>query len=250
MIICIDQKAEEPLYLQIRNQVIAAIARGELVPGAALPSVRALASDLGINLHTVNKAYAVLRDEGYVLMRGRSGAYIADPCEDDRADRARIELAKMEDGLFELALAHRARGGSWGEFLECAQAQAARAYGVGERPDADPGPGRVRREPRRRRSGESRHVHEARDGRGRCALMPGYDPRRHDAAVGDAARPHGRHPHGAHALPHAPRRGVCRHGAHGRADRPVRAWLSSGAMRPSSAAAHGRCSPLPALCFP
>ena len=131
MIICIDQKAEEPLYLQIRNQVIAAIARGELVPGAALPSVRALASDLGINLHTVNKAYAVLRDEGYVLMRGRSGAYIADPCEDDRADRARIELA----------LAHRARGGSWGEFLECAQAQAARAYGVGERPDADPVPG-------------------------------------------------------------------------------------------------------------
>ena len=136
MIICIDQKAEEPLYLQIRNQVIAAIARGELVPGAALPSVRALASDLGINLHTVNKAYAVLRDEGYVLMRGRSGAYIADPCEDDRADRARMELAKMEDGLFELALAHRARGGSWGEFLECAQRQAARAYGAGAGADA------------------------------------------------------------------------------------------------------------------
>ena len=121
MVIRIDQKSEEPLYLQIRSQIIAAIATGELVPGTALPSVRALASDLGINLHTVNKAYAVLRDEGYVLMRGRSGAYIADPCEDDRADRAQIELAKMEDGLFELALAHRARGGTWGEFLECAQ---------------------------------------------------------------------------------------------------------------------------------
>lgn len=101
MVIRIDQKSEEPLYLQIRSQIIAAIATGELVPGTALPSVRALASDLGINLHTVNKAYAVLRDEGYVLMRGRSGAYIADPCEDDRADRAQIELAKMEDGLFE-----------------------------------------------------------------------------------------------------------------------------------------------------
>ncbi|MRX81977.1 GntR family transcriptional regulator [Eggerthella guodeyinii] len=135
MIIRIDQKSEEPLYLQLRGQIIAAIATGELEPGAALPSVRALASDLGINLHTVNKAYAVLRDEGYVLMRGRSGAYIADPCEDDRADRAQIELAKMEDGLFELALAHRARGGSWGEFLECAQRQAARAYGAGERSD-------------------------------------------------------------------------------------------------------------------
>ena len=126
MVIRIDQKSEEPLYLQIRSQIIAAIATGELVPGTALPSVRALASDLGINLHTVNKAYAVLRDEGYVLMRGRSGAYIADPCEDDRADRAQIELA----------LAHRARGGTWGEFLECAQRQAARAYGAGERSDA------------------------------------------------------------------------------------------------------------------
>ena len=133
MIIRIDQKSDEPLYLQIRSQIIAAIARGELVPGQALPSVRNLASDLGINLHTVNKAYAVLRDEGYVLMRGRSGAYIADPCEDDRADRAQAELAKMEDELFQLALAHRARGGSWGAFLECAQAQAARAYGAGER---------------------------------------------------------------------------------------------------------------------
>ena len=137
MIVRIDQKSEEPLYLQIRSQIIAAIARGELVPGTALPSVRSLASDLGINLHTVNKAYAVLRDEGYVLMRGRSGAYIADPCEEDRADRAQIELAKMEDELFELALAHRARGGSRGEFLECASAKAALAYAALERADAD-----------------------------------------------------------------------------------------------------------------
>lgn len=150
MIVRIDQKSEEPLYLQVRNQIIAAIATGELEPGAALPSVRALASDLGINLHTVNKAYAVLRDEGYVLMRGRSGAYIADPCEDDRSDRAQIELAKMEDGLFELALAHRARGGNWGEFLECAQAQAARAYGAGERPQE-----RAAREERKREGAEA-----------------------------------------------------------------------------------------------
>lgn len=136
MLIAVDAAATEPLYLQIRNQIVAGIATGQLEPGQSLPSVRSLASDLGINLHTVNKAYAVLRDEGYVLMRGRSGAYIADPCEDDRADRAQIELAKMEDGLFELALAHRARGGTWGEFLECAQRQAARAYGAGERSDA------------------------------------------------------------------------------------------------------------------
>ncbi|MEG0990501.1 GntR family transcriptional regulator [Gordonibacter sp.] len=140
MIIRIDQKAEEPLYLQIRSQIIAAIATGEVEPGQALPSVRSLAADLGINLHTVNKAYAVLRDEGYVLMRGRSGASIADPCEEDRANRTQAELDKMEDELFALALGHRARGGSWGEFLECSQRQAARAYGAGERCDADGAP--------------------------------------------------------------------------------------------------------------
>lgn len=131
MIIRIDHALEEPLYLQIRAQIIAGIATGELAAGQPLPSVRALASDLGINLHTVNKAYAVLRDEGYVIMRGRSGAFIADANEGMQADKQQAELGKMEQELFELALAHRARGGSWGSFLECASAQAARAYGVG-----------------------------------------------------------------------------------------------------------------------
>ena len=124
--LAVDGALEEPLYLQIRNQIVAGIATGELEPGQALPSVRSLASDLGINLHTVNKAYAVLRDEGYVRMRGRAGAVIADPAAADRADADERAQVKMEDELFKLALAHRARGA----FLEAAAAQAARAYGV------------------------------------------------------------------------------------------------------------------------
>ncbi len=127
--LAVDEALEEPLYLQIRNQIVAGIATGELEPGQALPSVRSLASDLGINLHTVNKAYAVLRDEGYVRMRGRAGAVIADPAAADRADADERAQVKMEDELFKLALAHRARGGARGAFLEAA-AQAARAYGV------------------------------------------------------------------------------------------------------------------------
>ncbi len=59
MVISIDHSSAEPLYLQLRAQVIEAIARGELQPGQALPSVRALAADLGINLHTVNKSCAM-----------------------------------------------------------------------------------------------------------------------------------------------------------------------------------------------
>ena len=65
MVITVDKLSDAPLYLQLRDSVIAGIAAGELRPGDALPSVRSLAENLGINLHTVNKAYATLRDEGY-----------------------------------------------------------------------------------------------------------------------------------------------------------------------------------------
>ena len=79
MIVRIDQSLGVPIYQQVRDQVVAAIAAGELVEGDALPSVRALAVDLGINLHTVNKAYALLRDDGYLVVRGRAGAFVAQP---------------------------------------------------------------------------------------------------------------------------------------------------------------------------
>ena len=128
MIIRIDQKAEEPLYLQIRSQIIAAIARGELVPGAALPSVRSLASDLGINLHTVNKAYAVLRDEGYLLMRGRAGAVVADFKQLASPEKKAASAEKLGASLYQLALEHCAQGGTEEEFLKEAQAQADRVF--------------------------------------------------------------------------------------------------------------------------
>ena len=72
MFVRIDQALDVPLYQQLRNEIVRGIAQEELAPGDALPSVRNLASDLGINLHTVNKAYALLRDEGYVEMKWRS----------------------------------------------------------------------------------------------------------------------------------------------------------------------------------
>lgn len=129
MIVRIDQKSNEPLYLQLRSQIIAAIARGDLVPGDALPSVRSLASDLGINLHTVNKAYAVLRDEGYVAMRGRSGAYVADPA-DCKAECAEAGLARMDEAVCALALEFRALGGSKEAFMARVSVQVDRAYGM------------------------------------------------------------------------------------------------------------------------
>lgn len=77
MIIQIDFNSDEALYMQLRNQIILGIATCKLREGDILPSVRQLAEDIGINMHTVNKAYSVLRQEGLVKVDRRRGAVIA-----------------------------------------------------------------------------------------------------------------------------------------------------------------------------
>ena len=77
MIINRDFNSEEALYLQLRNQIILGIATSKYQEGDALPSVRALAEEIGINMHTVNKAYTVLKEEGFVRVDRRRGAVIA-----------------------------------------------------------------------------------------------------------------------------------------------------------------------------
>ena len=77
MVIEIDFSSEEALYLQLRNQIILGIASARFQEGDALPSVRQLADDIGINMHTVNKAYTVLKQEGFLKVDRRKGAVIA-----------------------------------------------------------------------------------------------------------------------------------------------------------------------------
>lgn len=72
----IDFNSEEAIYMQLRNQIILGIATSRLRDGDALPSVRQLAELIGINMHTVNKAYSVLRQEGIVSIDRRRGAVI------------------------------------------------------------------------------------------------------------------------------------------------------------------------------
>ena len=117
MVITVDKLSDTPLYLQLRDSVIAGIATGELRPGDALPSVRSLAEDLGINLHTVNKAYATLRDEGYVIMLGRRGAYVADATADPAAG---MDEAALATALAKLATEFKASGGTRAAFLAAA----------------------------------------------------------------------------------------------------------------------------------
>lgn len=89
----IDFNSEEAIYIQLRNQIILGIATSMIREGDTLPSVRQLADTIGINMHTVNKAYSVLRQEGIVTIDRRRGAVIA-------IDMDRLHaLQEMRDGL-------------------------------------------------------------------------------------------------------------------------------------------------------
>ena len=72
----IDFNSDEAIYMQLRNQIILGIATAKIQEGDALPSVRQLAGMIGINMHTVNKAYSVLRQEGILSIDRRRGAVI------------------------------------------------------------------------------------------------------------------------------------------------------------------------------
>ena len=77
MVIEIDFNSDEAIYVQLMNQIIMGIATSRLQEGEPLPSVRQRADTIGINMHTVNKAYSLLRQEGFVTIDRRRGAIIA-----------------------------------------------------------------------------------------------------------------------------------------------------------------------------
>ena len=76
MVLTIDFNSDEAINIQLRNQIIRGIAMERIHEGDSLPSVRQLADNIGINMHTVNKAYSVLRQEGFVKLDRRKGAVI------------------------------------------------------------------------------------------------------------------------------------------------------------------------------
>jgi DNA-binding transcriptional regulator YhcF (GntR family) len=83
MILNIDLASEVPIYQQLRDQIVEAIADGVLAEGSSLPATRTLAADFGINFHTVNKAYGLLRQQGLIQLNRKTGAVVtttvADP---------------------------------------------------------------------------------------------------------------------------------------------------------------------------
>ena len=76
MVIKIDDYSDVPIYMQIRNQIVMGISGGELKPGEQLPTVRALAMEIGINTMTVSKTYQILKNEGYITTDRKNGARV------------------------------------------------------------------------------------------------------------------------------------------------------------------------------
>jgi len=92
MLIEIDFNSDEAIYVQLQNQIIMGIAMNLIREGDSLPSVRQLADTVGINMHTVNKAYAILKQEGFIQLDRRRGAVIA--IDMDKA-RALLEMREQ-----------------------------------------------------------------------------------------------------------------------------------------------------------
>ena len=76
MLLHLDFSAETPIYRQIRDRIVMGIASDALMPGQKLPTVRALAEEIGVNVMTVSKAYQLLKQEGYIDTDRRSGAVV------------------------------------------------------------------------------------------------------------------------------------------------------------------------------
>ena len=99
MIIQINTHSQVPIYEQLKSQIIKKIVEGELAEDAQLPSVRQLASDLGINLHTVNKSYKILESEGWVTINKKKGAFINPDIERIKLQYNQSELLEAIDPL-------------------------------------------------------------------------------------------------------------------------------------------------------
>lgn len=98
MRIRLDASSATPLSDQVASAIAGRIHRGSLAPGARLPTVRALADELGLATNTVAKAYRALESEGLIEGRGRRGTFVTERLPTRLADRER-RLAEAADAL-------------------------------------------------------------------------------------------------------------------------------------------------------
>jgi GntR family transcriptional regulator len=103
MHIVVDENDRRPIYQQVVDEIKALIARGELREGTALPPVRQVAADLGVNLNTIATAYRELQREGLIIVRHGAGAVVSSNTAQEKTDD---ELRKpLRAALTQLVLA-------------------------------------------------------------------------------------------------------------------------------------------------
>ncbi|HHQ0971627.1 TPA: GntR family transcriptional regulator, partial [Listeria innocua] len=118
-LLAIDLQSDEPIYTQICNQIIEGMAKRELLPGDKLPSVRSLGADIGINFHTVNKAYQILKQEGFIQIHRQKGVVIHP---DGVAKADQLFFTKLQTKLRPLIAESIVRSVSEEEWLEISKA--------------------------------------------------------------------------------------------------------------------------------
>lgn len=113
MIIKLNFNSDIPIYVQLRNQIVIGIGKGDLRAGESLPTVRQLAEDIGINAMTVNKSYKILKDEGFISIDRRHGAKVNISIPD------KLELKEKLESELELVISEAAlKGVSKEDFLD------------------------------------------------------------------------------------------------------------------------------------
>lgn len=113
MLITLDTTSSIPIYVQLRNQIVTGIGRGELKAGEHLPTVRQLAADAGVNTMTVNKTYQLLKAEGFIEIDRRQGATVC-----PSRQEAEVYREKLEKELELLSAEACLKGMGREEFLE------------------------------------------------------------------------------------------------------------------------------------
>lgn len=103
MLFELDFQSPVPIYKQIRDQVVLAVAEGRLLPGEKLPAIRTLAEDAGVNNMTVSKAYQLLKAEGYLVTDRRNGAVVCRPSAPAGLDETQLARLRMLAGEAKLA---------------------------------------------------------------------------------------------------------------------------------------------------